>query len=147
MDEYHDKLEGSCQWIEDREDFKDWRDSSQGFASQQKHKLSVYWVTANPGAGKTVLAAHVVSQLGDFGLQTAGYYFHLGKKESQTLSGFLRSIAFQMAQKNAAIRKALSKFSAESTTLDLDDPRVIWSRLFRAGIFQVSAKAMASHLQ
>ncbi|KAI9158094.1 Vegetative incompatibility protein [Paramyrothecium foliicola] len=135
-DEYHDILEGSCQWIDDREDFKDWR-GSQNFENQQKHKPSIYWVTASPGAGKTVLAAHVVSQLGGFGLQSAAYHFHMGKKESQTLSGFLRSVALQMAHANATIRKAVLKICVESASLDLDDPRVIWSRIFRAGIFQV----------
>ncbi|ORY60895.1 NACHT and WD domain protein [Pseudomassariella vexata] len=137
-DEQYEKLEGSCRWIEDRDDFKEWRDSPDSFDDDQVQSPLIYWVNANPGAGKTVLAGHVVSQLKEFRMQHASYYFHFGKKASQSLAGMLRSIAYQMASGNAAIRDALLKINDEGSSFDQDDARAIWSKIFRAGLFQTS---------
>lgn len=84
--------------------------------------------------------AHIESQLEEFGLQHGAYYFNFGKKESHSLAGLLRSLAYQMARSNAAVRETLMKLHDEASTLDLDDPRAIWSKIFRTGIFQVSSE-------
>jgi hypothetical protein len=138
-DEHHDKLDGSCQWIEEREDFQNWRDafSKVDTNDTNHHVPSIYWVTANPGAGKTVLAAHIISQLEEFGLEHAFHHFHVGKKASQSLAGFMRSMAFQMAVTNAAVRDVLAKLFTDCSTLDEDDAHAVWSRVFRSGILQV----------
>ncbi|KAH7324593.1 hypothetical protein B0I35DRAFT_164775 [Stachybotrys elegans] len=136
-----DRLKGSCQWIDEREDYKDWRDGTPRCDKSRKYRPSIYWVTANPGAGKTVLVTHVESQLEEFGLENSAYYFNFGKKESRSLAGLLRSIAYQMARSNAAVRETLMKFHDEASTLDLDDARAIWSKIFRTGIFQTSILA------
>ncbi|KAI1196726.1 NACHT and WD domain protein [Nemania serpens] len=76
-DDNHDILEGSCQWIADRDDFRGWRDAEADTDSTKNHQHtpSVYWVTAHPGAGKTFLAAHVVSHLAELNLSPAFYHF------------------------------------------------------------------------
>jgi len=137
----HDKLDGSCQWIEEREDYKDWRDAAPELDQGKKYEPSVYWITANPGAGKTVLVAHVESQLEEFGLQHGAFYFNFGKKDSSSLAGLLRSLAYQMAQSNAAVREMLMKLHNEASTIDLEDVLAIWSKIFRTGILQVSFHA------
>lgn len=139
-DEYHEKLEGSCQWLDERDDFREWRDTQDDLDTSHNtsYNPSVYWVNANPGAGKTVLASHVVSQLGEFHLQRTFYHFHVGRKASQSLAYFLRSVAYQMAASNAAVCDEVVKLYNEGSTFDLDDSRAIWSKIFRAGILKVN---------
>lgn len=138
-DEHHEKLQGSCDWIDEREDYREWRDACNELEARQgeSHYPSIYWVTARPGAGKSILAEHIVSQLDEFHLQLAFYYFHAGKKESQSLAGCLRSIAFQMTASNAALRDTVAKLCNDGSTFDHDDARAIWSKVFRAVILQV----------
>jgi hypothetical protein len=135
---HHERLEGSCQWIDEREDYIDWRDTSLKPDETSTYKPSLYWVTANPGAGKTVLVTYIESQFEKLDFNPATYYFTFGKKESHSPAGLLRTIAYQMAQSNAAVRETLMKLLDEAATLDLDNPRAIWSKIFRFGIFQVS---------
>lgn len=138
---HHHKLDGSCQWIDERQDYKDWRDATSELDLSEKYKPSVYWVTANPGAGKTMLVTHIESQLAELGLQHGVYYFNAGKTEFRSLAGLLRSIAYQMARSNAHIREKLMEIRNETSTLDLDDARAIWSNIFRTVILQVSFEA------
>lgn len=138
-DEHHEKLEGSCRWIDEREDFRKWRDAPYrvDLGQEINHSPLIYWVNPSPGAGKTVLAAYVSSQLKGFGLHHAVYYFHVGKKASQSLTGFLRSIAFQMTTSNMAVRDAITKLQNEGISYDLDDARAVWSKIFKGGILSV----------
>ncbi|TGJ87337.1 hypothetical protein E0Z10_g1497 [Xylaria hypoxylon] len=137
-DDNHDKLENTCLWIDERDDFKEWRDAETNVDAYQtrQHTPSIYWVSANPGAGKTVLAGHVVSQLAEYNLPRAFYHFHVGKEALQSLAGCLRSVALQMAILNSAIRTALTKLNEEGTVIDLDDARAIWLKIFKATILQ-----------
>lgn len=142
-DEAYPKVEGSCQWINLRDDFLDWRDCAEGSLEVDgdesgTNNLAIYWVHAKPGTGKTVLASYIISQLQDFQLECAFYFFHAGDKSSRSLSAFLRSMAYQMATSNAAIRERLSRICQEGSTFDMDDSRTIWTKLFKKGIFQVS---------
>ncbi|KAI1109210.1 NACHT and WD domain protein [Nemania sp. NC0429] len=137
-DDNYEQLEGSCQWIDERDDFREWRDADADIDTHQGDQFapSIYWVNANPGAGKTVLAAHVVSHLAEFSLPGAFYHFHVGKKALQSLAGCLRSIAFQMAMLNSAIRTKLSDLRDDGVIIDPDDARAIWSKIFKAAILQ-----------
>lgn len=141
-DEHHPKLSGSCQWIDTRDDFRNWRDCVADFLAKDdnetrgKNDLSIFWVHANPGTGKTILASHVISHLQEFQLECAFYHFHAGDKASLSLGPFLRSIAYQMAISNSAIRNKLTQLCQEGSTFDMDDSWTIWTKLFRKGIFQ-----------
>lgn len=141
-DEHHPKVSGSCQWIDARDDFQDWRDCPGDLLAKNdtetgnKNNLSVFWAYANPGPGKTVLASHVISQLQDLPQQCAFYYFHVGDKSSRSLGPFLRSIAYQLAMSNSAIRDKLFQSYQEGSTVDTDDSWTVWKKLFRKGIFQ-----------
>ena len=143
--EHHTKADGSCQWIDARDDFQDWRDCSGAFASEDEtiksednKNVSILWVYANPGTGKSVLASHVVSQLQKFRLECAYHYFHSGNTASQSFSAFLRSIAYQMASSNAAVRQRLFALDQEGASFDRDDSRSIWTKVFRKGVLTVS---------
>ena len=56
-DEHDPRVEGSCQWIDTRDDFQDWRDPAgeliRGEISAPEKNPSIFWVAANPGTGKT----------------------------------------------------------------------------------------------
>jgi hypothetical protein len=139
--EDHQKVEGSCQWIEDRDDFQEWRDCPGDFLAPNAVKsgdsnLSIFWIHANPGTGKTVLASHVISHLQEFQLECAYHYFHVGDKDSRSLGAFLRSIAYQTATLNAGVRERLFALCQEGSTFDMDDSRAIWTKIFRKSILQ-----------
>lgn len=141
QDENYSRVKGSCQWIDSRDDFQDWRDPAgelvhDGVALPGGNP-SFFWVYANPGTGKTFLAAHVVDELHQFQLECASYFFHIGNKSSRSLGNFLRSIAYQMAMSNAFIRDKLMGLCQEESTFDKDDAATIWIKLFKRGIFQV----------
>lgn len=145
-DESYTRAQGSCQWIDDREDFQQWRDSAAAYlkddVSTTPNNPSILWISANPGTGKTFLAAHVVDELAQFQLECACYYFHAGNKSTQTLGKFVRSIAYQMAASNASVREKLVALYHEGFTFDMDDAATIWTKLFKKGILQVSTRTL-----
>ncbi|OAA81751.1 NACHT and WD domain protein [Akanthomyces lecanii RCEF 1005] len=145
-DEHHDTVEGSCEWIESRDDFQDWQhvDSpSQKFANEEigpgPKDISIFWVHASPGSGKTYLASYVQSQLESTRLQCAYYYFHVGKKMSRSLAPFLRSIAYQMATTSTLVRDKLYKLYQDGSIFDMDDAWTIWTKVFKKGILQIES--------
>lgn len=141
-DEHYPRVEGSCQWLDARDDFRDWRDPAgeliRDKISAPEKNPSIFWVTANPGTGKTYLAAHVIDGLGQSQLECSYYFFHIGNKSSRSLGNFLRSIAYQMAMSNAFVRERLVGLCEEGSTFDKDDAATIWTKVFKRGIFQVS---------
>ncbi|OTA58875.1 NACHT and WD domain protein [Hypoxylon sp. EC38] len=139
LHEYFPIVDGSCQWIDTRDDFQDWRDPPNEHPKNSEidiRKPSVYWVYAKPGTGKTYLTAHIVSELQDFGLECAYYYFHAGGESSSSLGHSLRSIAYQMAIANADVRQKLVSLNERNSSFDLDDAHMIWKKIFNQGILQ-----------
>lgn len=141
-DEHYHRVEGSCQWIDARDDFQEWRDPAGELIRDEipapEKNPSIFWVAANPGTGKTYLAAHVIDELDQFKLECSYYFFHIGNKSSRCLGNFLRSIAYQMAMSNAFVREKLVGLCQEGSTFDKDDAATIWTKVFKRGIFQVS---------
>ena len=139
-------VDGSCQWLNARGDFQEWRDGhkAEGYAEQSTNEksLAIFWIHANPGTGKSVLASHVASQLQDFKLECASHFFHVGDKKSRSLGVLLRSIAYQMALTNATVRDSLFKLFEEGSTFDLDDSRTIWTKLFKKCILLVRLRIL-----
>lgn len=133
---HHPTLEGSCSWIEHREDFQRW-------VAGGEVNPGFYVLTAQPGAGKTVLAAHVVSHLRARGLPCAHHFFQHGNDQEQSIARLLRSIAYQMASSNAAFASALLKLHEEGSSFSMDDMRTIRATVFRNGLFQVSKTCLS----
>lgn len=140
--EEYSRVQGSCQWLDAREDFQEWRDPAGELIREEistpEKNPSVFWVAANPGTGKTHLAAHLIDELGQFQLECSYYFFHVGNKSTQSLGNFLRSMAYQMATSNAFIREKLAGLCEEGSTFDKEDAATIWTKVFKRGIFQVS---------
>jgi hypothetical protein len=142
--EHYPKVHGSCEWISARQDFQDWKNgiaysTPEHEAEAQTKGISIFWIHANPGSGKTVLASHVVTLLQDSQLESAYFHFHFGNKSSSSLSAFLRAIASQMASHNSSIREKLHEIHQEGLGFNLDDSQMIWSLFFKKGIFEVSS--------
>jgi len=141
-DEHYPRVEGSCLWLDARDDFQDWRDPAGDLirdeSSAPEKNPSIFWVIANPGTGKTHLTAHVVDGLSEFQLECSYYFFHVGNNSSRSLGNFLRSIAYQMAMSNAFVREKLVGLCEEGSTFDKDNATTIWTKVFKRGIFQVS---------
>jgi hypothetical protein len=143
-DEDHERVQGTCQWIDAKDSFRKWRDCPDEYLAADEVEVrsenpSIFWIHAHPGTGKTVLASHVISQLQELRLACAYHYFHISNEASRSLSDFLRAIAYQMAALNATIREKLVKLCQNGSTFDKDDARVIWIKIFRKGILQVRA--------
>ncbi|KAJ6785704.1 hypothetical protein PWT90_08712 [Aphanocladium album] len=145
-DEHHNTVEGSCEWIEARHDFQDWQDVTNLDESSldedmgpTQRNISIFWVNAGPGSGKTYLASYVQSQLESTKLQCAYYYFHVGNQSSRSLAPFLRSMAYQMAVGSAAVRAKLYKMHQDGSVFDMDDAWTIWTKIFKKGILQIAS--------
>lgn len=78
---------GSCSWIEKRDGFQSWLETS-------TPAVPLNWIHAQPATGKTVLAGHIITQLQDVGRDCSYYFFKHGQKRKNTLSVMLRSFAF-----------------------------------------------------
>ncbi|OIW25252.1 hypothetical protein CONLIGDRAFT_718123 [Coniochaeta ligniaria NRRL 30616] len=116
------RIEGSCEWFAERDAFQRWADPDSADPS------SVYWVSANPATGKSVLSGYVINALTDLSLDCSYYFFRHGDKDKSTVSGCLRSLLYQMALRSADVRQMLLSMMEKAVSLDKDDCKVIWRK-------------------
>ncbi|KAI9759059.1 MAG: hypothetical protein M1835_000474 [Candelina submexicana] len=120
-DEHYPRVEGSCQWIDARNDFQNWRDPAEELirddSSAPEKNPSIFWVAANPGTGKTYLAAQVKDELAHFQLECSYYFFHIGNESSQSLGNKIDRIPDGYVKR-------------------FHDTAIIWTKIFKRGIFQ-----------
>ncbi|KAG4279932.1 hypothetical protein FPRO06_11265 [Fusarium proliferatum] len=102
-----DRADGTCKWIFERQEFKDWRDAKGN---------SVLWYNALPGSGKSVLASAVINHLREQPESEVVYFFYTFKSAStrQETCG-LRSIALQLLSKLDEASR-LSRLTAQYDT-------------------------------
>ncbi|KAF4970428.1 hypothetical protein FSARC_2548 [Fusarium sarcochroum] len=124
------RTEGSCGWITNLQSMSTWRDSPD-------QTMLVYWLSGQAGAGKSVLAAHLIKHLQQNGFDTCYYFFRDGRKAQQTVSSFLRSLAYQMAILHPSVREALNNLRETGVKFDRDDELVIWRKVFVQCILSV----------
>ncbi|KAI0400118.1 hypothetical protein F4802DRAFT_620340 [Xylaria palmicola] len=129
-----DKTEGTCEWVLNLDSFRHWRDSS-------SEDSTFYWLTGEPGSGKTVLAAHIIRHLQSIGADVCYYFFHYGLKSHQSISEFLRQIAYQMSLHHMPVRQSLYKMQELGVSFDKDDERTIWRKFFTNEILNISQHA------
>lgn len=128
------KTEGTCEWVIRLEPFKTWRDSP-------NNTPMFYWLTGQPGSGKTVLASHVIRHLQSIrGANVCFHFFHHGQNTHQSISGFLRQIAYQMALHHPSVRQSLNTMQEAGVAFDKDDERAIWRKFFMNEIFNLSLR-------
>lgn len=121
------KIHGTCDWLLEKQSFQDWRDADSS---------SVYWLSANPASGKSVLSAHVIKHLEDTNLTCSYFFFTRDSKVDSKLSHCLRSTAYQMALSNVYVRDALLAMIDAGSQLAKGDFRAIWRKVFVGVIFR-----------
>ncbi|KAF2105813.1 WD40-repeat-containing domain protein [Lophiotrema nucula] len=118
------RLEGSCQWLTQRDTFKDWQ-----FSDCPRY----FWLKGMPATGKSVMSSHVIDYLRDS--PCCFHFFKHGETSTSSVSVFLRSMAYQMARTNEEIREALLELVQQGTPLDDKDFRNVWRIVFLGCVF------------
>jgi WD40 repeat protein len=121
------RVPGSCEWINGIPAFQRWRDDG---------RPQLFWLTAKPGAGKSILSGHVLRSLRDMDRDCGFFFFSHGDKVKSTMGRFFRYMAWQMASTNLAVFDSLSKICKRDPQLAQADYRTIWRKLFLECIFK-----------
>lgn len=123
------QIDGSCQWLTNDRAFQSWRTGA-----DQSPKY--FWLSGDPASGKSTLAGHVVKYLID-GKTNCSYFFfkHSGAGKT-TLAELLRSLAWQMAASDAAIRQDLISMEQEHIVINKTDERSVWRTIFVSRILR-----------
>ena len=122
------RLTGSCEWLTKKRSFQEWRDST---------STHLYWISAKPATGKTVLSGKVIRHLKSFDRDVAFYFFDYRNKTQSTISSFLLSMAGQMAQMHLDVMQIVLEICQNDDQLCKADYRTIWRKLFIEGILRV----------
>lgn len=121
------KTQNTCNWLLEKQSFQNWRYAD---------SCRVFWLSANPASGKSVLSAHVIKHLEDTKSTCSYFFFTRDSKVDSKLSQCLRSIAYQMALSNVYVRNALLAMIDGGSQLAKGDFRAIWRKVFVGGIFR-----------
>ncbi|KIX99885.1 uncharacterized protein Z520_04521 [Fonsecaea multimorphosa CBS 102226] len=121
------RVPGTCEWINSRPAFQTWKNEG---------RPHLYWVTAKPGAGKSVLSGHVVKSLREADKVCGFFFFNHGDKVKSTMGVFFRYMAWQMASANTALLDSLCKICKRDPHLAQADYKTVWRKLFLECIFR-----------
>ena len=122
------RLQGSCEWLVGKKSFLEWRDA----ASTQ-----LYWISAKPATGKTVLSGKVVHHLRDLDRDIAFFFFDFRNRVHTTISSFLLSMVSQMAHMHTEVLQTMLDICEKDDQLCKADYRTIWRKLLIEGILRV----------
>ncbi|GAW22654.1 hypothetical protein ANO14919_121960 [Xylariales sp. No.14919] len=127
------KLLGSCQWLIEKDSFEQWRDALTS---------KVFWLRGRPGAGKSVLASHVINHLRALNLDCCYFFFTNGDNGKTTINSLLRSMAWQMAVMHPEAFTTISNVanSWKDPPIDKVDHIPVWRRIFANAISKVRLK-------
>lgn len=92
------------------------------------------WIEAEPGAGKSVLAAQVINNLQALNYECSYYFFDSQDRQKSRLSRLLRSLAFQMALLSPSVRQSLLELQQNNIVIQTDDDKYVWRKLFTSCI-------------
>lgn len=139
---------GSCEWITEHPTFQkwidrifdDWKHIDHDTGLSAKSVLAtppVLWLHGRPGTGKSVAAGHVIRYLQSRNFDCSFYFFRHQDSASLNIASLLRSLAFQMAETNVEIRRAVVSMTNDSIRINTDDHLVLWNSLFIQRIFEI----------
>lgn len=121
------RMRGSCEWVLEKEHFLEWRDSANS---------QVYWISAKPATGKTVLSGKIISHLKDLSRDLTYYFFNFRGKAKTTVNAFLLSMAWQMAHLHQEVLETVLEICEKDEQLCKSDYRTIWRKLYVEGILR-----------
>ncbi|KAI9773277.1 MAG: hypothetical protein M1835_006168 [Candelina submexicana] len=119
---------GSCEWLLKKTSFQEWQDSP---------NIHMYWISAKPATGKTILSGKIVHHLKDFNRDVAFYFFDYRSKEKTAISSFLLSMAWQMAYIHTGVLGTVLGICEKDGQLCKADYRTLWRKLFMEGIIRM----------
>lgn len=122
------RMSGSCEWLIEKVKFQQWRDTAES---------QMYWISAKPATGKSVLSGYVINHLKDLNRDCAFYFFAHGDNVKSSIGSFLRSIAWQMAFIHREILQTVLEICGKDPQLGKMDYRTIWRKLFLDGVLRV----------
>ncbi|KAI5381161.1 hypothetical protein J4E82_000361 [Alternaria postmessia] len=123
------RLSETCDWFLERTTFQEWISAANS---------KTLWVRGRPGAGKSVLSAHVIHHIQELGLDCSFYFFVQGDKTKATINTFLRSMAWQMANQHPPLLSTVLEIatSSQTPTINKTDHVAVWRRLFLSGMLK-----------
>jgi hypothetical protein len=122
------RLTGSCEWLMNKKSFQMWQDSPQ---------TQIYWISAKPGTGKTVLSGKMIAHLRSLDHDCAFFSFKLHDRSKSTITSFLLSMAWQMSSQNSEALRVVLDTCEKDNQLSKADYRTIWRKLFLEGILRL----------
>ncbi|MCJ1332360.1 hypothetical protein MMC10_009052 [Thelotrema lepadinum] len=121
------RIGGSCEWLLRKDSFQKWQTSSQ---------TKVFWISAKPATGKSILSGYAIRHLRNQGQDCAFFFFTHFDQFKTSISCFLCSIAWQMAQLHSEVFTFLAELSEKEQQITHSDYRTIWRKLFLEGILR-----------
>lgn len=121
------RMTGSCEWLLNKASFNEWQD---GLNTQ------IYWITAKPATGKTVLSGKIIHHLKSQKRDLSFYFFDHRDKPKTTISSFLLSIAWQMTRIDSTVLQTVLDIREKDDHLHKSNHRTIWRKLFVDGILR-----------
>jgi WD40 repeat protein len=133
--------EGSCEWLTRSDQFHKWIDFEDTLTSKVSHETPdsnarLLWLNGPPGSGKSVAAGHVVKYLQAGNFDCSFYFLRQSDKEKAVLSELLKSLAFQMAESSARVRRSLVEMLETEGPIKSHDHTMIWNAIFKNRIFR-----------
>ena len=123
------RLTGSCGWLLGKKNFLQWRDDV---------RSCLYWISAKPATGKTVMTGMVITHLRSLHKDVAFHFFDCRNKSKTTINAFLLSIAWQMSLMHSDVLQAILDVCKRNDQLFNADNRTIWRKLFLDGVFRLT---------
>lgn len=121
------RMRGSCEWLLRKQSFQEWRDSGDS---------QLYWISAKPAAGKTILSGRIIHHLKDLNKDLAFYFLDYRSKARTTIHSFLLSFAWQMAHTYTEVAQTILTFCEKDEELKKADYRTVWRKLFVEGVLK-----------
>ncbi|KAI0421746.1 hypothetical protein F5X98DRAFT_389026 [Xylaria grammica] len=127
------RLSGSCQWLVEKDSFQQWLNALTS---------KFFWLQGRPGAGKTMLASHVINHLHTSGLDCCYFFFRNGDEAKDNVNALLRSMAWQMAATHPEAFTAILNVTNSWTEPPIDkvDHIPVWRRTFAAALLKIRLK-------
>ncbi|TGJ86392.1 hypothetical protein E0Z10_g2344 [Xylaria hypoxylon] len=127
------RLPGSCQWLVQKDSFQQWFNALTS---------KFFWLQGLPGAGKTMLASHVINHLHASSLDCCYFFFSHGDESKDTINALLRSMAWQMIVMHPdAFTSILNVTNSwAEPPIDKVDHIPVWRRVFAAALLKIKLK-------
>ena len=115
------RMAGSCEWLMKKSTYVEWIKSENN---------QLYWMSANPATGKTILSGKVISHLKGLGKDCSFCFFDNGNKAKSNIGSFLLSMARQMAIMHSEILQVILELYRKDSHLKEKEHSTIWRILY-----------------